>query len=288
MVQGSNASFTVQVNNSSTGAATNVVVKDTLGAGMTFVSASGNPTITTAGSLTILTRTIGTVPGGASSPSLSLTVKTTSEGVLYNTACVTTTDVEPNKKSNVSRACVTVPIKLCTGDQYVASVPAEYTNVQWYTTDDNTISLVVAPSVTTTCSATCTLSTGCSSTTSATVTVIKAPSYTTPPMAITATCSGAVANSDARIELTTLQETERVGISLGSTYGSGPAYGAATNVTGGTGTFAGLPNPASKQAYTLRLFSAGGDQFVDVTVMLSPADCACPVPKCVPVVIQKI
>lgn len=591
VVLGGNASFTIQVSNSSTGAATNVVVKDTLGAGMTYVSASPAPTITTTPtSQTVLTWNFGTVLGGATTPGINLTVNTTSEGVLYNTAYVTTTDTEPNTANNVSRACVTVPIKLCAGDEYVASLPSSYTNVQWYrngtlittgvsggsltitqagsysftttsnidcptngccpiivedgivptlaitpaapaicagasttlsltgcgtgsilwstgqstasiivspvsttagvysvscvsntygtctaaasttvtvnpnpvvalssaticagatasltatagfasyvfstgltttatpnvatgtttgtysvtatttegcsgtatgtitvnplptasivasslticqgestsltasggttylwstsattasiivttsgvysvtvsnaegcsdvasttitvnpapvltvsspsltvfagasttltvggcagtlvwSTGDNTASLVVAPLVTTTYSATCTLSTGCSSTTSATVTVNPAPSYTTPPRAVAATCSGAVANSDARIVLTTLTNTERIDYVLGSTYGSGPAYGAASNqvVTGGAVTITNLPNPGAPQPYTLRLFSAGGTYFIDVTLTLSPAECICPAPKCVPIVIRKI
>jgi hypothetical protein len=158
-----------------------------------------------------------------------------------------------------------------------------------WSTGETTTSLIVSPLVTTIYSATCTFPTGCSSTTAATVTVNQAPSYDVAPVAIAATCAGATPNNDARIELTTLINTEQVGYSLGSTY-TGPAYNGSGTVpvTGGTASIIGLQNPGSPQPYTIRLFSAGGTYFVDVTVTLSPAECICPAPKCVPVVIRKI
>ncbi|QMW01391.1 hypothetical protein [Spirosoma foliorum] len=161
-------------------------------------------------------------------------------------------------------------------------------SVLWSTTE-TTASILVSPSITTIYSATCTLSTGCSSTTATSVTVNDVPSYTAAPQAVTATCTGAAANNDARIVLTTLVNTERADIVVGSTYGSGPAYGAPTNltVTAGTVSFTNLPNPGTSQPYTIRLYNPGGSCYTDVTVILEPAYCNCPDPKCVPIVIQK-
>lgn len=129
----SNVTFTMAVNNSSTdGVANNVVIRDTLDAGLSYVSSSPAATIsTTPDSKTVLTWSLGTMLGGASQ-SVSLTVKATAEGIVYNTGYVTTTDTENTTLNNVSRAGVTVPIKLCPGDEHVASLPAGYTNVQWY------------------------------------------------------------------------------------------------------------------------------------------------------------
>ncbi|WP_338872656.1 SdrD B-like domain-containing protein [Spirosoma sp. SC4-14] len=162
--------------------------------------------------------------------------------------------------------------------------------IQW-SMGDATVSVVVSPTLTTTYSATCVLSTGCSSTTSTTVTVNAMPTLTAgPPQAVTATCTGAVANNDAHIDLTGLINAERADIVMGSTYGNGPVYGAPTNltVTAGAVSFTNLPNPITSQPYTIRLYSSNGTCYIDVTVILEPAICNCPDPKCVPIVIQKI
>jgi hypothetical protein len=155
-----------------------------------------------------------------------------------------------------------------------------------WSTGDNTTSLVVVPLVTTVYSATCTGASGCSATASATVTIRPTPTYSGIPAITPATCTGTVANANARISITGLQNTERADISIGSTY-SGPAYGAASNqlVAGNAVNFTNLPNPASPQPYTIRLFSAQGGCTTDVVVLLSPADCRCPTPGCVRVAI---
>ncbi|GAB3769292.1 hypothetical protein GCM10028818_05140 [Spirosoma horti] len=135
-------------------------------------------------------------------------------------------------------------------------------------------------------------SNGCTSAASA-VTVMAPPSmptYLSIPTSIPASCLGATAtNNTARIDFTTLQNTERADISLGSTY-TGPAYGAASNqtVSGGALNFTGLPNPANPQPYTIRLYSESGTCFIDVTVPITPADCQCPTGLCLPVAMHKL
>jgi uncharacterized repeat protein (TIGR01451 family) len=584
---GSNATFTIQVTNSGSGAATNVIVRDTLDAGLAYVASS--PTATTAayGDTRILSWSIGTLTAGTSS-SLTVTTTTRTEGVLYNTAYATTTDTESSTANNSARTCVTVPIKLCAGEEYVASLPAQYTNVQWFrnggttpvgsgnsftivqsgsytftttanvscpangccpilvedglvptlaitptnpvicqgqntnltvsgctggtllwsantsnattasvlvapslttvysvtctptaygtcpgvtsttvtvnpsvtatlssiticngtsgtltatggatytfsdgttnttglltvaptvngsnpysvtvtsafgcsavatgtvtvnpsvtatitvssaticqgesttlvasggsgylwstgettariavtvsgtysvtvnsvegcsgiastsitvnpspqltinsvtlcagsestltvngcaggtllwATGDNTASLTIMPFVTTTYSATCTFPTGCTAAIATTVVVNAAPTYDAAPTVTAASCTNAVANNDAHIDFTTLQNVERADISVGSTY-TGPAYGAASNliVSGGAVSFTNLANPTAQQTYTVRLYSANNTCFTDITIALDPADCACPAPKCVPIVIRK-
>jgi trimeric autotransporter adhesin len=143
--------------------------------------------------------------------------------------------------------------------------------------------------VTTTYSATCTFSTGCSSTITTTATVNAKPTYSTAPKVIPASCNGTVANSSAQINLTTLQNAERADISLGSSY-TGPAYGAQSNkiVSGSAVTFTGLPNPSTRRAYTIRLFSAGGTCFTDVQVLLDSTNCQCQTASCVPATRRKI
>ncbi|QJW91211.1 DUF11 domain-containing protein [Spirosoma taeanense] len=179
---------------------------------------------------------------------------------------------------------------LCAGQSATLTVGGCQGGTLVWSTGDNTASLIVTPLVTTTYSATCTFSTGCSSTTAATVTVNAAPTYEAAPTVTVATCNGGTPNNDARIDLTTLENVERADIVKGNSYGSGPAYGAPSNkvIVNGSVSFTNLANPTEKQPYTVRLFSAKGTCYTDVTVMLDAATCECPTPKCVPVVIQKI
>jgi hypothetical protein len=217
---------------------------------------------------------------------------------------VTTSDVYSvtvstvNGCSDISSTTITVnplPVltvnsaTVCSGQSATLTIGGCEGGTVLWSTAESTATILVSPSITTTYSATCTLSTGCVATTATTVTVNDIPSYTAAPQAITATCTGSVANNDARIELTTLQNTERADIVVGSTYGSGPAYGAPTNlmVTSGAVSFTNLPNPGTSQAYTIRLYNPGGTCYTDVTVILEPSICNCPAPKCVPLVIQK-
>jgi hypothetical protein len=179
---------------------------------------------------------------------------------------------------------------VCAGQSATLTVEGCTGGTVTWSTGENTVSILVSPTVSTSYSAICTLATGCSSTTSTSVTVNAIPSYTAAPQAITASCSGATPNNDARIVLTTLQNTERADIIAGTSYGTGPAYNAPTNVTvtAGTVSFTNLPNPATSQSYTIRLFNPGGACYTDVTVILQPSVCACPPAKCIPVVIKRI
>ncbi|MEZ0486036.1 hypothetical protein [Fibrella aquatica] len=149
--------------------------------------------------------------------------------------------------------------------------------LRWSTTATST-SISVLPLATTTYSVTCTGASGCSATASTTITVRPTPSYSQQPTVTLATCTGATPNSNARITFTTLQNTERADIVSGSTYGSGPTYGAVSNrlVASGSVSFSNLPNPAANQPYTVRLFSPSGLCSVDVTTILRPTDCRCP------------
>lgn len=122
-----------------------------------------------------------------------------------------------------------------------------------------------------------------------TVTVNASPSYIVAPVVVSATCSETGTNSNAYIDLTTLQNTERAGSSVGSGY-TGPAYSAPTSkvVSGGSVSFTGLANPGNRQAYTIRLYRAGGTCFTDVSALLIPTDCGCPTPNCVLTTVQKL
>ncbi len=193
--------------------------------------------------------------------------------------------------TNVASATITVnptPVltlnapTICAGQSTTLTLGGCEGGTILWSTGDNTATLVVAPLTTLTYSATCTFPTGCSSTTAATVTVNDAPTFDVPPTATAATCNGQTANANAQIAMTTLQNTVRADLLNASNVVIGTQ-----TVTDSTATFAGLTSPTTRQTYTVRLFSASGCT-IDVPVVLEAADCSCPTPKCVPVVIEKV
>ena len=65
---------------------------------------------------------------------------------------------------------------------------------------------------------------------------------------ITATCSGTIANGDAKIVITGVSGGDKVGISAGVSY-TGVSYTLATPLTNGAYSFTGLSNPLGSQIY---------------------------------------
>ncbi|GAB3643008.1 beta strand repeat-containing protein [Spirosoma arcticum] len=245
-----------------------ITVTAPTGAGLTY-SINGTTYTNTTGGFTGVAA--GTYPvtvrnsSGCTSPATSVTV----------TAQPPTPVLTVNSATTCAGLSTTLTVGGCTGGTLIWSTSA------------NTTSIVVMPVVTTTYSATCTNTAGCSATIATTVTVRPTPTFTNPPTVTSATCVGATATSSGRIDFTTLQNTEQAGIVAGSSYAGGPAFGAVGNqvVTSGTVSFGNLPNPATRQPYTVRLFGASGTCFTDVTVILDRANCQCPAPSCVKVLV---
>jgi len=131
--------FTVDVINEGTVDLTNVQVTDAVPANTTFVSAGGAGTY-------VSSTGIWTIPSilGGTTVSFTMTVDITGEGVIYNLAEVTAMDQTDDdstpangdyNEDDISSACVSVPISLCsiTKDTIEASVPISgLTNVQWF------------------------------------------------------------------------------------------------------------------------------------------------------------
>lgn len=78
------------------------------------------------------------------------------------------------------------------------------------------------------------------------------------------TCTGATANNDAKVNLSSVTNADQAGISLGATY-TGPSYGGVgtINVSSGSGVFNNLTHNTT---YTVRIFNASGTCYVDRTV----------------------
>jgi len=104
---GETIQYTIQVANFGTDTATNVTVRDSLPAGLTFVSAA--PSV---GGYDVGTGvwTVGTVVQGAT-PSLVISAKVTrpTGGTVTNTATVSATEYDPDSSNNTSTAEILVP-----------------------------------------------------------------------------------------------------------------------------------------------------------------------------------
>ncbi|MBO0937244.1 DUF11 domain-containing protein [Fibrella sp. HMF5335] len=127
---GGAVTFKVVVKNNGTTPATNIVVNDLLAlADFSGVSGVGSQGGYTAGTGDWA---VGTLSAGASA-TLTVTATVIREGISYNTASllsVTEGDINPN--NNIDRACVTVPVALTGTQTYTATVPAQYSAVEWF------------------------------------------------------------------------------------------------------------------------------------------------------------
>ncbi|MBO0934895.1 hypothetical protein J2I48_28040, partial [Fibrella sp. HMF5036] len=218
----------------------------------------------------------------ASPTSTTVYSVTISEGTTSCSAVASTTiTVNPTPVLSVNSPTI------CQEQTATLSLTGCAGNVTW-STGTTGATLDVTPLQTTSYTATCGLTTGCSASIVTTVTVNPTPVVQRENVVTTrATCNGTTANNDARIALTGLQNTARVSISAANGTTT-PAYAAATDVTGTAFTFTGLANPTQPVTYLISLYSANGTCTSTVTVTLDPADCTCPAPKCVPIVVRKI
>lgn len=129
--------YTLKVWNEGDAKATNVTVKDTLNAGVAFVTYA-----TATGNYDPATNlwTIGDLAAG-DTVTLEITVKIIARGVWFNTAeicSMTEKDIDSTPCNNaededdIDRECITVPMELCPGEAIQVSVPNTYQDVKWY------------------------------------------------------------------------------------------------------------------------------------------------------------
>jgi|GEM_PF-1708362 len=129
--------YTIKVWNEGQSTATNISVKDSLNAGVeyvTYATAFGNYDFNSK------TWTIGSLAPGDTAV-LSLVVKVVAQGVWFNTAeicTMTENDLDSTpcngneEEDDIDRECFTVPLEVCTGEAVQASIPQKYQNVQWF------------------------------------------------------------------------------------------------------------------------------------------------------------
>jgi uncharacterized repeat protein (TIGR01451 family) len=90
---------------------------------------------------------------------------------------------------------------------------------------------------------------------------------------VSATCGGAVANTDGTINITAITNADKIAWSQGATF-TGAKYSAATAISGATYSITSLPNPSEPTVYTIRIFNASQCCSRDFQVTLLPTPCA--------------
>lgn len=119
--------YRVVVHNAGPNAATNIIVKDSVGTGLELISG-----VSAQGSFTNPLWNIPVIASGDSAI-LTVTARVITQGVSFNYALLKQADqTDNNLTNNETVACVTVPILLCSGQKVEATVPSNYTNVVWY------------------------------------------------------------------------------------------------------------------------------------------------------------
>ncbi len=265
----------------------NPVLAVNISAAPSFTICNGLPTVLTAAATpgtSFNYRWSATATNAASitvSPSTTTPYSVTVTDQITSCSGVASTTVTVNPTPSLQ---LNSPI-VCQGTEAVLSVTGcTGGTVRWSNNETGSI-LPVTPLQTTDYTATCTLPTGCTSAITATVTVTPAPSGTA--LAKRATCTGGTANPNAEIVISGLQNTARASISTANA-NNAAAFGAATTVTGTSITFINLPDPSTQATYLVKLYNADGSCIATLTVLLEPANCVCPAPKCVPISIRKL
>ncbi len=133
--------YTIVVKNEGEGTATGVEVSDTLPSGLQYqsfnvVRGTGvynpNTNVWNLGTL---------VPGD--SAILTISVKVVAQGVMFNKAEISKMnekDIDSTPGNNneneddLGRACISVPITICQGEQIQVTIPSTFQNVQWFKT----------------------------------------------------------------------------------------------------------------------------------------------------------
>lgn len=128
-IEGDILTYTIKVRNKGVGNNANIIVSDTLAASITYISSSA-----TKGSYDSATKkwTIPTLLAGDSAI-LTINTKVIAQGVTQNYASIiASTAKDSTLTNNDASACTTVPMNMCSDEQLNVSIPASYTNVQWY------------------------------------------------------------------------------------------------------------------------------------------------------------
>ncbi len=120
-------SYTITIENLGTTDATNIVIKDSLDAGLQYSSNTVSK-----GTFALPLWNIPLLAAGTTA-TLTISAIVVNEGVSFNSVKIQSLDqTELTPSDNDDRACVSVPFKICSGDSLQVSVPTQFTNVVWF------------------------------------------------------------------------------------------------------------------------------------------------------------
>ncbi|WP_293684568.1 DUF11 domain-containing protein, partial [Spirosoma sp. 48-14] len=283
--QGQLLTYTLVVSNVGNGNASNITVRDSTSAGLSFVSGSATaPAGTTfiAGNPV----SIWSIASLTAGQSLSLTfqAKADSAGILYNVAMV---------PGDTAKVCTSVPVKVCQGSSFIfeLSVASGRSSYQWYR-DGVEIVGATTNVLSVTAAGTYSLVTDgnnglCSDFSCCPFIVEEDTLPTFQAVAIPVTCIGNTAQANGQIVLSQFKAGYTYQYSLGATFDATTSLsGAAQSIPVDGIIVNNLANPVTTQLYTVRVYNGSGC-YQDVTVMLVPTTCACPASVCVPLVIRQ-
>ena len=265
--------YTLVITNNGTASATNVVVRDSMSTGLTYVANSATPptgTTFSKGPLTTSTWSIASLPVGQNL-SLTFQARVDSSGVLYNRATI---------PGALATTCTSIPVNVCTGDTYVfrITVATGRTNYKWYRNDIEIVGQTTNVLDVTTpgeyrmasdnSSGRCTDSSCCP------FIVVENALPTFQATALPATCVGNAPQSNGKITVAGFSAAYTYQYSAGASFNPGASLSGAAQPVPANGVLVStLVNPATAQAYTVRMYNSSGC-YSDVTVQLQPVVCS--------------
>lgn len=175
---------------------------------------------------------------------------------------------------NAPAACCPGPQSICPGESYTLTAQAGLTGYQWYlngTMIDGANNQTYVSSTVGTYTYTALDGNSCPVTLCCPIVLTVCPCVqpTANFVPIPAKCLNLVPQDDGRIVLTAFTNADRFGVNLGNTY-SGPAYAAATIITGiDQDLQTGIPNVGGG-TYTVRIFNGSNTCFRDYVITVPP------------------
>jgi uncharacterized repeat protein (TIGR01451 family) len=268
--KGDQLTYTLIVANTGSTSVTNVVVRDSSSSGLRYVTDSATPptgtTFTHNSAVSLWT--VATLSAGQS---LTLTFQAVadSSGILYNRATI---------PGDTAIACTSVPIHVCTGDQYTfrLTVPAGRSSYRWFKDNvelsnqtTNTLDVTTPGSYSL---AIDNVSGRCPDFSCCSFIVIEdgLPSYQA--RTVSADCAR-LPQPSGKIVLSDFTPTHTYQYSAGTTFNAAASLSGVPKVIPANGVIAdNLANPPGDAAYTIRVYN-GADCYIDQTVTLLPAAC---------------
>ncbi|GAB3706478.1 hypothetical protein GCM10027592_40010 [Spirosoma flavus] len=283
--QGDTLTYQLVLTNEGLAPATNIVVRDSMAVGVTYLANSANVPASTTFTQGVPI-SIWNVPSLSPGQSLSMTfqVRADSSGILYNTASMS---------GDTVIACTSIPIKVCAGEQFtfIIRVRPGRSTYTWLK-DGQPIQGETSNTLSITAVGTYSLLTNnqsgnCPDFSCCPFILVEEPLPSFKANTVAATCLGNAVQTSGQIVLSDFDASHTYQYSAGATFDAANVLSGAAKTIPANGVLVNtLANPATSQFYTVRVYNSTGC-YSDVTVVLDPTVCACPADICVPFVIQQ-